>query len=458
MKRPKSPPIDPLLRLISSGSPADQQAALELYKARLSVPISALTDPKGRYLHWEELKHRPLPDGVADHETWWFALKQSRGGGYELKNFPSINSKTFRFNLNETIQSQLHHFDQRLGGRIEMSQQITNPRLRDRYIVNSLIDEAITSSQMEGASTSHRIAKSMLREERQPTTKSERMIFNNYRAMNFVRSIPKDQDLNESLLLELHKYVTNGTLADPELEGRFKNSDDTAVREKATHRVLHHPPPVAELALYMKHFYELANFKNSVNDFIHPIIQASLLHFMLAYIHPFEDGNGRTARALFYWWMIRNDYWMTEFISISSIIKKEQAQYGKSFLYVETDDNDLSYFLHYHLAVIGKALVALEGHLREKAFEAETLETALNNVKWRTTLNHRQLALLSSAIKTPDEIYTVASHAKAHRITKQTARSDLKALSKYKLLEERRLGSSATFRAAKQLPKLLETR
>src|SRR5205814_10028127 len=52
----------------------------------------------------------------------------------------------------------------------------------------------------------------------------------------------------------------------------------------------------------------------------HPMVRSMILHFWLAYDHPFVDGNGRTARALFYWSMLRNGYWMFEYITISKII------------------------------------------------------------------------------------------------------------------------------------------
>jgi Fic family protein len=73
---------------------------------------------------------------------------------------------------------------------------------------------------------------------------------------------------------------------------------------------------------------------------------------MLGYDHPFLDGNGRTARALFYWAAANNGYWLMEFISISQIIKQSPAQYGKSFLYSEYDENDVTYFIVHQLSVI----------------------------------------------------------------------------------------------------------
>lgn len=59
------------------------------------------------------------------------------------------------------------------------------------------------------------------------------------------------------------------------------------------------------------------------------------MHFMLSYDHPFVDGNGRTARILFYWSMLSQDYWLAEFLPISRLLKMAPSQYARSFIYTE---------------------------------------------------------------------------------------------------------------------------
>jgi Fic family protein len=80
---------------------------------------------------------------------------------------------------------------------------------------------------------------------------------------------------------------------------------------------------------------------------LHPVIRAILLYLWQGYDHPFRNGNGRSARALFYWRMLREGYWLFEFISISTVLKNASAQYGRSYLYTETDDNDATYFVDF---------------------------------------------------------------------------------------------------------------
>src|SRR5262249_41940495 len=151
-----------------------------------------------------------------------------------------------------------------------------------------------------------------------PRDRSEKMIFNNYRTMQHILRI-KDQDISPDLLLEIHRMVTDGTLDSQEASGRFRRSDENIVVSDQFGEVFHVPPPATELK---KRVDEMCNFANSVSsgEFIHPLLRSMILHFWLAYDHPFVDGNGRAARALFYWSMLKRGYWLFEYITISKII------------------------------------------------------------------------------------------------------------------------------------------
>lgn len=168
----------------------------------------------------------------------------------------------------------------------------------------------------------------------------------------------------------------------------------------------------------------MCDFANGVtpNYFVHPVLRAIMLHFWLAYDHPFVDGNGRTARALFYWSMLRNECWLFEFISISHILRKGPAKYARSFLYTETDENDLTYFIVAQTQVIKKAIEALHAYVDAKTSEMRELES---HVRAINLFNHRQAALIRHALKHPYQAYTFGSHQKSHQVAYQTARTDL---------------------------------
>lgn len=178
---------------------------------------------------------------------------------------------------------------------------------------------------------------------------------------------------------------------------------------------------------------------------------------MLGYDHPFVDGNGRTARALFYWSMARSGYWLMEYLSISRLIKKAPAKYARAYLHTETDDNDATYFILHQLEVIEQAIEALHDYLARKMGEQHKAERLLRNAPLLADqLNHRQVALLSHALRHAGHGYTVESHKRSHKITTQTSRTDLLKLAELGLLEQRKRGRAFVFYAPPGLAERVE--
>lgn len=433
MKMPKRPPDFQLLweKLVVSNNTRALEA---IYR------VAQDSAHDGKYFHWDDLRHRKSPDGLSS-EQWWVALKIARSGLLKELPLKDATGKPSRFGLPDPAHEHLHHIDQKAAGGIMMPEgQIANAGTRDRYLVRSLMEEAITSSQLEGAATTRKVAKEMIRTKRPPRDRSERMILNNYWAMERIRRLT-GAELTPGLLLELHTILTKGTLDDPSAAGRFRRADESVEVATLYNEVLHTPPPADELPRRLK---ALCDFANMITPkyFIHPVIRAIILHFWLAYDHPFVDGNGRCARALFYWCMVRQGYWLCEFISISQIIKKAPVKYGKAFLHTETDDNDLTYFIFHQLDVIRRAIDELHQYIAKKAEELHRIEGLIRSF---TGLNYRQLALLSHALRHPNARYSMESHRASHGVVYQTARTDLNSLAAKGLLRQATVGKTFAF-------------
>ena len=408
----------------------------------------------GRYLHWDTLR-RIDPPGDLSSEEWWTGIKLSRSGLSRWIPLCDARGRPFRFMLPDSVQEALHRIDSRAGGRTGMAERVVNRQTRDRFIVNSLIDEAITSSQLEGASTTRAAAARMIRAGRRPRDRSERMILNNYRAMQAVRTL-KDSSLTADAVLDLHVTLTADTLRDPAAAGRLQRPEDDRVEVcDADDQVLYRPPPAEELPDRLTQMVQFANGDADDGVFMHPVVRAVLLHFWLAFDHPFEDGNGRTARALFYWAMLRHDYRLFEFVSISRFLKKAPAQYARAFLHTETDGNDLTYFIVHQVDVIRRAIDELDAYLETKVRQVQRVERMLRR---STDLNHRQLALLAHAVRHPDAEYTTRSHQTSHDVAYATARADLFRLAELGFMDQRRIGRRThVFRAPPDLEARLES-
>lgn len=411
-------------------------------------------DPKGAYYHWDKLRHLAPPHDLSSEE-WWMAIKLSRRALYKPIPHTDKYGEPFQYGQPDVVQRLLHQITRDASGIIQSSEAVTNPHTRDTYLVNSLIEEAITSSQLEGASTTRKVAKEMLRQSRKPKDNSEKMIVNNYHAMQFINDM-KDEKLTPSMILELHRILTEGTMENSKAVGTLRSSDDIYVGDARDATTLHIPPKASELKVRLENICNFANDKHAT-EFMHPVIKAIILHFILAYDHPFEDGNGRTARALFYWCMLNQGYWLIEYISISRILKEAPAKYSRSYLYTETDDNDVTYFIIYQLEVIVRAINDLFIYLDKKSREIRTVEKILKkSPHLKELLNYRQIALLNRALKKPNSIYYVESHRSSHNITYQTARTDLLKLVELKLLDKTKIGKAFAFISPEDLKHRLE--
>ena len=395
----------------------------------------------GRYRHWDSLRHLD-PPGDLTIEEWWAGVRMARSQISQPLPLKDREGRPFTIALPGAMLQMLQQVDTDASGQIAVSEQVTNPATRKRYLVSSLIEEAITSSQLEGASTSRRVAKEMLRSGRRPRTRSEQMILNNYRAMNYVRE-HSTAPLTPETVLELHRIVTDGTLDDLDAAGRLQTDDEERVGVfDEDGELLHAPPEAADLPQRLQTMCDFANGEAENDDhYLHPVVRSIILHFWLAYDHPFIDGNGRTARALFYWSMLNRGYWLTEFVTVSSILKKAPAKYARSYLYTEWDDNDLTYFVLYQLDVMLRAINELQRYLRRKMHEVRDTEQLLKT----TDLNHRQITLISYALRTPGATFTFRTHQTRHNIAYQSARNDLLDLHARGLLYKRKTGRAFTF-------------
>ena len=380
--------------------------------------IDILIDPQNQaqfqkiekdYLYWDKAKYyKPKNTDDAD---FWNAIKISRIG--ELISF---GKRLFKFKITTHMQKFLHEFDMNFGGTLLTSDTISEKK-KQYYLLSSLMEEAIASSQMEGANTTRKVAKDMLRKQAKPKNIDQQMIVNNYNTIRFLVE-QKDKNFSPELLLEIHKMISENTLENHEDEGKFRTSDNIVVMDSLKGEIAHTPPSYTEINTYID---DLCNFANNDEKYIHPIVKAIIIHFIISYLHPFVDGNGRTARSLFYWYMLKKGYWLTEFLSISRIIYRSKNRYEKAFLYVENDELDLGYFINYNLNVLQQSFNELKIYLNKKTNE----EKSIFDFKFIKGINERQAQIIKMCIEKPSTIFIAKELETTFNVSVKTIRNDL---------------------------------
>ena len=406
--------------------------------------VDAVNDT-GDYLNWDDMRYRQPPDGLTT-EQWWLGTVFARGKLRREQPLLDGSGSPFGVCMIDRIWESLHRIDQTAAGQILADDPVASPGSGDRYIVRSLIEEAIASSQLEGASTTRAVAKQMLLAGRDPRDLDERMIFNNYAAINDVRRLVSDDTpFSVTALRRLHRVITDDTLEDPLDAGRLQQPGELRVavvyRQPGYERIIHRPPPAEQLPERLQALCAFANGETG-SGFMHPVVRAIIVHFWLAHDHPFVDGNGRLARSMFYWSMLRSKYWLTEYLAISAILRDDPIRYSEAFLRTETDNNDLTYFIMFQLDMIEQSITRLEAYLKRKRTEVRELEA---HFRGHLTLNHRQRAVLSAAIRDPFASFYIATHQRRHQVAYLSARNDLIGLEELGLLRRTRDGRALRF-------------
>jgi Fic family protein len=408
--------------------------------------IVALIDD-AEYPYYERWKYIAKRENLPIEKVWHYLklFRMHRGFAF-LEDSPQYH---FMYCTPSVVEKYLHNLDLNLGGTLQ-SDSLIPEQDKNSYLLSSIMEEAIASSQIEGAATTRRIAKEMLEKNHAPINKSQQMIHNNYITMKWIVE-NKNTELTKDVLLHIHQLITYKTLDNPEYEGKLRDNNNINIVDE-TNEIFYTPPSHEQLEALIKQFIKVANDKNTNEGFIHPILKGILLHFLIGYIHPFVDGNGRTARALFYWYLIKKGYWLIEYMSVSRIILKAKSQYARAYLHTEYDDNDLTYFFIYNLKCVSEALEELKLYIDRKMKEKSTTIQLLKNHNF----NERQLYVLQDLLKDPNQYFTAKQIETKFAVSNQTARTDLLKLAEEKLLVQRNIGRLMTFFGVENLDKVLK--
>lgn len=399
---------------------------------------------KNIYPYWDKWKYI-AKEWNYDPRDLWAIVKVTRSKS-------SLDfSKNYNFYISTptSMQEYLHHFDMNLGGSLQ-GESVVPTHERERYLLSSLMEEAIATSQLEGAMTTRKLAKELLETNRKPRNESEQMILNNYGAMKWIVE-NKHQPITEQNILTLHSIITKDTLEKGTDSGKFRTDNDVNVVDQLTKEIVYQPPPCETLPELMRLFCLFANEEKKIGFFIHPIVRGIILHFLIGFIHPFADGNGRTARTIFYWYLLRKGYWLIEYMSVSRVILNAKAQYARAYLHTEIDDNDLTYFVLFNLQCIKKSLQELKEHINKKTKEKKQTFELLKH----SSFNERQIQILQEILHDPLSNFTVNKLEQWFGVSNQTARNDLNYLVEQGLMEYRKSGKQLIFFPVKEISQKL---
>ncbi|MDR3297624.1 MAG: Fic family protein [Prevotellaceae bacterium] len=401
---------------------ASKKEGLEAAKLLVNGEAIGLIEKiNGEYLYWDKVKYL-TKERQLENKFLWLAAKQVRALSYKKIQ---LGSYIFRYVVTDEMFELLHELDRNIGDGSDLKNVVPSHQ-KNSFVVSSIMEEAIASSQLEGASTARKVAKEMLWKNDKPQDVSQQMIANSYHAIGHIKGNAQ-HDFSTERLKEIHRLMTVGTLDNPDEAGKIRHRNRAAANSGIA---VHTPPAHTEVKNLLQDFGMFFNKSN--HHFIHPIVKGIIIHFLLAYIQPFSSSNGRTARSLLYWYLIKQGYQMVEYLSVSRLFYKSKRQYEKAFLCAECDENDLTYFILYHLKIMKEALEEMKAYRKRNVAENSSV-VALTQAPH---LNLRQAQMVKLLTERPAAVLTVKEAETRFAISNQTAKNDLTALVQLGILTE----------------------
>ena len=187
--------------------------------------------------------------------------------------------------------------------------------------------------------------------------KDKKEVLNYLEALEKIPEFAERKPFKFSDLLELHKLITRDTLENPADEGSLRNQQ-VAVVNGATGQIIFMPPPTDRVGALVEEFLEWFN-SEEVNE-IDPVIEAGLAHYELVRIHPFVDGNGRTARVMASIVLFKRAFDIKRFFALDDYYDKDRRAYYAALKTVDQDSLDLTGWLEYFTEGVAVSLKAVE--------------------------------------------------------------------------------------------------
>jgi Fic family protein len=380
-----------------------------------------------RYLTPDEIKYRLQQQGKsqADWPSMSKEIVATRKTGSITLFFRSIEPK-FWFYPADVIHKKINDIE-KLGK--DLFDQINkNASFKNEFLLDSAIEEAITSAIYEGAHSTRAQAEQLIASGQRPKNKDEWMLINNFNAMKWVKD-NQHSELSNDVIRRLHQIVTENTLDgdDVNFQGKFRN--DTVF--VGPHEGIAHDK--IETALN-----EMIQLATNSPRYFHPLLKGILVHYFMGYIHPFFDGNGRTARALFYFKSIRNQLNYIELLSVSAYLRVHGKQYENSFVKVKENEFDLTYFIDFCLDSI---LSALQEVSRKVNYLLK-----MTDLKDRFELSQTQIGLLQRMALHKFRTIDIEEYAQRISKSREFARQELKHLLELNLVSEIKVSKKLVYK------------
>jgi Fic family protein len=212
----------------------------------------------------------------------------------------------------------------------------------------------------------------------------------NYR--NVLKFIDEAKEITMDIILEIHKLTTEKILPE-DVAGAFRVRQ-VVVKNSKTGIISYTPPPAAEVSYLVEDLVDWIN-SDEAKD-IHPTLKAGIIHYELARIHPFTDGNGRVARAVASLSLFLDNYDIRKFFSLEEYFDENPMDYYLTLqavsnqLVMDTHERDLTPWLEYFIEGVAIEL----NKVKERVQRISTDTHVKDKLGEQLVLNERQMMIM----------------------------------------------------------------
>ncbi|MFA5780096.1 MAG: Fic family protein [Elusimicrobiota bacterium] len=225
------------------------------------------------------------------------------------------------------------------------------------------------------------------------TRKDKQEVLNYLNVLEQLDKLADDKVITEKNILNIHKMLTKETLENPDDSGNYRNRY-VVVANRLTKEVIFRPPQNEDVPKLIKDMLEWINYEQEGTEF-DPVIESGIAHYEFVRIHPFIDGNGRTARVLASIILFLRGFDIKQFFCLDDYYDSDRQEYYKALQTVDPKTLDLTRWLEYFTEGVLVSIKAVEE--RVVRLSSERLRKSKDG---QIALSERQMKIVEHIIQT----------------------------------------------------------
>ena len=240
----------------------------------------------------------------------------------------------------------------------------------------ALIKNAHASTAIEGNPLSlEQVSELAMGRDIMATRKAKAEVLNYLKVLEDLPVLAEDGKITEKVILKIHRLLAKDVLENPEDSGVYRNRQ-VVIGNRRTGVITFRPPDTKDVPILMREFVKWLNSKEASET--NPVLTAGMSHYEFVRIHPFIDGNGRTARALASLILYLKGFDTKRFFALDDYYDSDRQSYYRALQSVDSKTLDITEWLKYftygvalQIEKVKERVLSLSSDLKRKQLKGQ---------------------------------------------------------------------------------------